>query len=199
MIKVDIDERVKVKNIQDLLEIPHIVKVNKFDEAGFKESFNKALNTKQPIIPVVIDSYGGQVYSLLGMADVIKSSPVPVATIVEGKAMSCGADLFSCGTEGYRFMGPNATLMIHDAANHVWGKVEEVKAEAKETDRLNQLVFKMMARNVSKPENYFLDIIHNKGHIEWYLGPDEAKEHNLANHIRLPNFKMKLSLDVSFE
>ena len=63
------------------------------------------------------------------MISSIKTSKIPVATIVQGKAMSCGAILFSFGEEGRRFMDPNATLMIHDVSSGQLGKVEEVTSK----------------------------------------------------------------------
>jgi ATP-dependent protease ClpP protease subunit len=36
----------------------------------------------------------------MSMISAIKDAELPVATIVEGKAMSCGAILFSFGEEG---------------------------------------------------------------------------------------------------
>jgi hypothetical protein len=62
----------------------------------------------------------------------IKASNIPVATIVEGKAMSCGALLFSYGASGYRFMDKHATIMIHDVSSGARGKIEEIKADAKD-------------------------------------------------------------------
>jgi ATP-dependent Clp endopeptidase proteolytic subunit ClpP len=203
MISHKIDPLIKVKKLEDLLEPPVMVHVNKFDEDAakkFEEEFEAALSTGQKVVPVVIDSYGGQVYSLMAMVDIIKSSPMPVATIVSGKAMSCGAILFSCGTEGYRFMGPSATVMIHDVSSFVFGKVEDIKADAKEVERLNQHVYHLMARNVGKQEDYFLKIVHEqKGHADWFLTAQECLSHNLANQIKIPSFKVKVSAEISFE
>ena len=139
----------KIKELE-LRKQPVIIRVNKFDEESAKKfslEVATAHNTGQKIIPVIIDSYGGQVYSLMAMISAIKHAEIPVATIVEGKAMSCGAILFSFGSEGYRFMDPDATLMIHDVSSMDMGKVEELKAGAKEADRLNEKVYKMMAQN----------------------------------------------------
>ena len=100
-----------------------IATVNKFDEKSakeFQQQIAQAHNTGQKVIPVVIDSYGGQVYSLMSMISAIKNSELPVATIVEGKAMSCGAILFSFGEQGLRFMDQDATLMIHDVSSMGW-------------------------------------------------------------------------------
>ena len=182
--------------------LPVVIRVRKFDEAAAKEFsglMSKAQNTGQPVVPVIIDSYGGQVYSLMSMISDIKHSKIPVATIVQGKAMSCGALLFSFGTEGYRYMDPDATLMIHDVSSMKWGKVEEVKAGAEETERLNQKAYQMMAKNCGQTRNYFLDIIHSKGHADWYLEAAEAKKHNLANHLRIPQLKIEAKVSFKFK
>jgi len=160
---------------------------------------SKAQNTGQPILPVIIDSYGGQVYSLMSMISDIHASRIPVATIVQGKAMSCGALLFSFGKEGMRYMDPDATLMIHDVSSMSIGKVEDVKADAEETERLNQKVYKMMAKNCGHHENYFLDIIHEKSHADWFLEADECVKHNLANHLHIPTLKIEARVKFDFK
>ena len=179
---------------------PVVIRVNKFDEDSskkFAEEMAQGHNTGQDVIPVVIDSYGGQVYSLMAMIAAIRDAEVPLATIVEGKAMSCGAVLFSFGDEGMRYMDPSATLMIHDVSSMEHGKVEEIKASAEETERLNQIVYKMMAQNCNRTENYFLDLVHKKGHADWFLDAKTAKRHRLANHLRLPTLNIDIS--VKFE
>ena len=183
-------------------DLPVIIRVRKFDETAAKEFSTlmmKAQNTGQPMVPVIIDSYGGQVYSLMSMISDIKHSKVPVATVVQGKAMSCGAILFSFGAEGYRYMDRDSTLMIHDVSSMNWGKVEEVKASADETQRLNKKVYQMMAKNCGHHRDYFLDIIHEKGHADWFLEADEAKKHNLANQFRVPKIDVKIAVDINFE
>tara|TARA_B100000683_G_C12479030_1_gene550656 strand:- start:1588 stop:2190 length:603 start_codon:yes stop_codon:yes gene_type:complete len=195
----DIDP--KIKEIE-LRKQPIMIRVNKFDEESarkFAAEMGQAHNTGQDIIPVIIDSYGGQVYSLMSMISAIKHAELPVATIVEGKAMSCGAILFSFGSDGYRFMDPDATLMIHDVSSMDWGKVEELKAGAYEADRLNAKVYKMMAQNCGKKDDYFMKIVDKKKHADWFLDAEEAKKHNLAQHLRVPKLAIKVSVDIDFE
>ncbi len=179
-----------------------IIRVNKFDEDSAKKfslEMAQAHNTGQDVIPIVIDSYGGQVYSLMSMIAAIKDAELPVATIVEGKAMSCGAVLFSFGEEGRRFMDPNATVMIHDVSSMDWGKVEELKASAKEADRLNSKIYHMMANNCGKKDDYFMKIVDKKKHADWFLDAKEAKKHNMANHLRLPTIRIKVAVDIDFD
>ena len=148
---------------------------------------------------MVIDSHGGQVYSLMAMISAIKHAEIPVATIVEGKAMSCGAILFSFGAQGYRFMDPDATLMIHDVSSMDMGKVEELKSGAQEADRLNGIVYKMMAQNCGKKDDYFMKIVDKKKHADWFLDAAETKKHGLANHLRVPKLSINVSVDIDFE
>jgi len=180
--------------------LPVVIRVNKFDEKAaeeFSKSVARAQNTGQPVLPIIIDSYGGQVYSLMSMISDIQHSRLQVATIVQGKAMSCGAILFSFGLDGMRYMDPDATVMIHDVSSMGWGKVEEIKADAKEVERLNQKIYRMMAKNCGHHEEYFLDIVHEKGHADWFLDAKECKRHKLANKLKVP--EMKIDVKVQFE
>ena len=141
----------------ELRKPPVIVRVNKFTEDSAKKFYHEmalAHSTGQKVIPIVIDSYGGQVYSLMTMISAIEASDLPVATIVEGKAMSCGAVLLSFGEQGMRFADPNATVMIHDVSSGGWGKIEELKADVAEAERLDEKIFTMMARNCGKKDDY---------------------------------------------
>lgn len=197
--KVEISPLIKTV---ELRKAPVIIRVNKFDEESAKNfalDMAQAHNTGQKIIPIVIDSYGGQVYSLMSMIAAIRDAELPVATIVEGKAMSCGAVLFSFGEDGLRFMDKEATVMIHDVSSMDWGKVEELKAGAAEADRLNQKIYTMMARNCGKKDDYFLKLVDKKKHADWFLDADECKKHGMANQLRLPTMYINVSVDIEVE
>ena len=186
----------------ELKHQPVIIRVNKFDEKAAQDFNNKmasAQSTGQKVVPVIIDSYGGQVYSLMSMISSIKSSDIPVATIVEGKAMSCGAVLLSFGEEGMRFADPDATIMIHDVSSGGRGKIEELKADVAEADRLDEKIFTMMARNCGKKDDYFKKKVFNKKHADWFMDGAEAKRHGLVNHLRVPKMTVKVDVDIDFE
>jgi ATP-dependent Clp protease protease subunit len=199
---VDIDKHIKIKTHSDLLELPHIIRVKDFDPDSAKKfvvEMSSAHESGQQVIPVVVDSYGGQVYALMTMVDAIKNSKIPVATIVEGKAMSCGAVLLTCGAEGMRFAAPSATVMIHEVSSMAFGKVEEIKTDAKETDRLNTIIMQMMAENCGKNKDYFLNLVHEKNHADWFLDATESKSHNIVNHIRIPQLRTSVKVVTTFE
>lgn len=205
---VDLDPRVKIDKADEQLDLPvYIVFSGGFNEESAKKFRHEleiaeahAKRSKQDIVPIVIDSYGGDVYALLSMIDAINHCKLPVATIVEGKAMSCGAILFTCGTEGHRYIGPNATVLIHDVSSFSFGKEAEIRADAEEVTRLNKHVYKLMARNCGySDENYFYDIITQKRGADWFITPQECKDHNIANHIRIPSMEVDVKLSWKFE
>ena len=186
----------------ELRKQPVIIRVNKFDEKSANDFATKvalAHNTGQKVIPIVIDSYGGQVYSLMSMISDIQASDLPVATIVEGKAMSCGAVLLTFGEQGMRFADSNATVMIHDVSSACWGKIEELKADVAEAERLDEKIFTMMARNCGKKDDYFKKKVFNKKHADWFMDAQEAKKHGLVNHLRVPKLNIKVEVDIDFE
>jgi ATP-dependent Clp protease protease subunit len=190
-----------IKDVE-LRKPPVIVRVNKFTEDSAKKFHQEvalAHSSGQKIIPVVIDSYGGQVYSLMSMVSAIEAAELPVATIVEGKAMSCGAVLLSFGEQGMRFADPNATVMIHDVSSGGHGKIEELKADVKEAERLDEKIFTMMARNCGKKDDYFKKKVFTKKHADWFMDAQEAKKHGLVNHLRLPKLNIKVDVDIDFE
>ena len=186
----------------ELRKNPIIIRVNKFTEDAakkFSAEMAQAHNTGQKVIPIVIDSYGGQVYSLMSMISDIKNSELPVATIVEGKAMSCGAVLLTFGEEGMRFADSDATIMIHDVSSGCFGKIEEMKADVKEAERLDEKIYTMMARNCGKKDDYFKKKVFAKKHADWYLDAEEAKKHGMVNHLRVPKFNIQVLVDIDFE
>lgn len=203
-VSCDVDSNLNFDVEAGEVKKPLVVRVNDFDEASvakFAKQMSAADDTGQHIIPIIIDSYGGDPYALLAMGDIIKSSRAKVATVVQGKAMSCGALLLSYGTEGYRFVSSQGTVMIHDTwqQDPALKKAEEAKADAAETDRLNKLLFHTMAKNVGKPADYFLKIVMEKHRVDWYLTPEETLKHNLANHVGIPRLVKTVTVTYDLE
>ena len=186
----------------ELRSPPIVITVNEFNEKAAREFTSKmsaAHNTGQKVIPIIIDSYGGEVYSLMKMISAIKNSSLPVATVVEGKAMSCGAVLFTFGDEGRRYMDPDATVMIHDVSSMAWGKLAELKADVEEAERLNEKIFTMMARNCGKADEFFFKKLRKKDRVDWYLDAKKCKKYNIASHLRVPTIKIDISVKIELE
>lgn len=180
-------------------KVKNAVIVNDFNEYGvkcFKADFDELNSSSLPIIPVYIDSFGGEVYSLLAMIDIISTATKPVATIALGKAMSCGSVLLACGSKGLRFVGPHATVMIHDVATVSFGKIEELKSDVGEAERLNIKIFELLNDRCGQTKGYFQKLVAEKKHTNWYLESKEVLKHGLADHVGLPVIDSLFNLDV---
>ena len=196
--KLLVDPKIRARH-RDLVDSPVIVVVTNFEDDGvrnFRKGIEKAHHTGQPLIPVLIDSYGGNVYGCLDMVEHINKSKLPIHTVITGKAMSAGAILFGMGET--RWMCENATLMLHDASTWTAGKTGEIKSDAKELERLNKLIFKLLANKCGQKDDYFEKIIHEKGHADWFLTAKEAKKHKICTHIGMPELTVKVSVDYDF-
>jgi ATP-dependent protease ClpP protease subunit len=200
-----IDQTTDSLIIEKKINDPHIVYVSgdidEFMAEEFSQKMSAALATGQSIIPVVITSYGGSVYSLLKMIDILEQAKkkVIVATIVEGYAMSAGAVLSSCGTEGYRYIAPTATLMVHEVSTGEIGKIGEILAGIEEAKRLNKIILSKISKNIGQSESYIEKVIFSKGHADWYIPPKQAVMFNLANKIGIPNLILKATVTLKLE
>jgi ATP-dependent Clp protease protease subunit len=191
--KFTIDRRVGEKPIQEILNYPTAIYVNEFTEdslKGFAEQWSQAQNSDQDVIPIIIDSFGGVVYSLFGMIDIIKKSDRPVATICIGKAMSCGAGLLCAGTEGYRYASENSFIMIHDVSQMLGGSLFELENGIKHTKAVGKKLFEVMARNVGHADpNYFRNLYKENSYADLYMTAREALSHKIINHIGIPTME----------
>ena len=77
--------------------------------------------------------------------------------------------------------------------------MEELKASAREADRLNTKIYTMMARNCGKKDEYFMKIVDKKKHADWFLDAEECKKHDLANQLRIPKLDIRIQVDIDLE
>lgn len=171
--------------------------VNKFTEESylaFCGDCEKVLNTGQDFLPIVIDSYGGYVYSLLGMVDFLNACGVKVVTICESKCMSCGAILFSCGED--RYMAPNCTVMVHEVSSFLWGKDVELQNDAKETSRLNKKIYTLLDTNTEQALGYWKDLTKTNKYADLYMTAQTARKHNLATTMNVPHLETTVLVDT---
>lgn len=160
---------------------------------SFHDKF-RALNENISIstIIIIISSYGGQVHSLLAMLDIMKTATKPIATIAMGAAMSCGSLLLSAGTKGYRFSGEYTDIMIHEVSSTSYGKATELTADIKHTNKLNKLLFKILATNSNKHPLFFIKEMKKRTNLDWNLTANEAKALGIIDHIGIPNFSSNI-------
>lgn len=158
--------------------------------ADFIKNFYEIEDMGQEIIPVYINSCGGGLEDALAIVDVIRSSTAIVPTIAIGKAYSGGSLILAAGAAGYRYVAPNATVMIHDIAAGFGGKTHDIINTANEIARLDVVLFNMMDEFCEQEQGYFKKMLKERQNIDWYLSPAEAVEQKIADHVKLPTFRL---------
>lgn len=153
--------------------IKEIIDINHYDD-------EKALDyggwDRKPI-QLFINSFGGSVYDGLALIDIMKQSKAPVHTVCVGSCMSMGFWVWLSGAK--RLIGENATLMYHDISIWAWDKLEGVKQEVKEAERLQKMHINAITSTSSVTKDILQDYITRKA--EWYIPPEEALRLKLAD------------------
>lgn len=191
----------KIKSNQNISSGPFYFRICGTINSEVVNEFEKTLfncsKSKQNILPMIIDSPGGCPYSLISLYENIKKSKIKVATIVESKALSCAAILLSCGSKGNRYMAKDAVIMIHDVRTTYNGKTDDAKADAKETERLNDLLYKILENNSNKKDNYFKNIMQKNRYSDLYLTADQCLKYKIIDFIGVPTLSVKIKYDLS--
>ena len=197
------DSRLKKDSLPDDKK-PIIITINDFDEedlAYFRQEMEKAVSNEQKLIPIIVDSYGGAVYQLMGMISIIRNVEQMghvVATFTDSKAMSCGQFLVGLGTIGYRYASPNCIIMLHEAAMFTQGKTTEIEAAFKSLKAINDKTLRELAVHCGHDnKNFFIDYIASKNNADIYLTPKEAKRLKLIDHIGIPTLETSISIQTS--
>jgi len=111
----------------------------------------RAFSTEtQEDINLFINTRGGVCTALTAILDGMELVENDFCTIGIGQCASCGAVLLSAGTKGKRFITPNARVLIHQVRGGALGVNSEVQVGAQEMDRLNELMFGILAKNCGK-------------------------------------------------
>lgn len=186
--------------IEDKLEIIHIVDFDEGSLYSFIDSYTTALNSKSKILPIEIDSYGGEVdvlNEMLSKIEDFKSKGGIVMTYCGSKAMSCGSVLLSSGTKGYRFVSPRAHVMIHEVSGIEFGKLNDVKNGVKQQSLLNKELFDYLDEAAGKECGYFEDLCTKNRNADLFLTAKQCVEHGLVDIIGTPELRMDVTAKYS--
>ena len=173
--------------LNEQLRRPVVAKINDFNEQSVRMlswQIEDAIYNKQKSLPVVIDSFGGDVYSLFAMVDLLINSGLEITTICLGKAMSCGASLLALGSK--RFATENSTIMIHNASSGAIGDAKELQNQTNQVSKLNQKIFDLLDSKSNKPTGFYQNLLKNNNFADLYLTPTEALQYGLITNIGIP-------------
>ena len=106
--------------------------------------------SEMPKIYLHINSYGGSVFACFSTLDIIKYSPVPIVTIIEGCAASAATIMSVVAHE--RYMTPHSYMLIHQLSSGMWGKYEEQKDDFDNNTRLMESILNIYIEHTKLSE-----------------------------------------------
>lgn len=155
--------------------IKGILEINRYDE---KQEAEKEDYVRKPI-KLIVDSFGGDMYSGNALIGVIDTSVTPVHGYCYGKAMSQAFMIYaSCH---YRYAHPIATFMYHDGGSTFKGMTEEIQLDVDQLRKLTAHGDKFLLET-TKLTKAKLDKV-KKLRVNWYMFADEALEHGVVDEI----------------
>ena len=125
-----------------------------------------------------IASYGGDVYSMLGIIDYFKSLPVKVNTHCLGACMSAAAVILACGT-GKRTMTSNSTVMVHEGSACEAGKTSDVLKGADHLKKLQKNINRILGEVTNKDQKFWERVSQH----DTYLTAKECLDYGLVDEI----------------
>jgi ATP-dependent Clp protease protease subunit len=129
-------------------------------------------------VNLVISSYGGDVYAMLGTIDYFNSLPVKVNTHCVGACMSAAAVILACGT-GKRTMTKNSTVMVHEGSAFEVGKTSDVIKGADHMKKLQTNINRILGDVTKKTQEFWEDVSKQ----DTYLTSEECLEYGIVDEI----------------
>lgn len=132
------------------------------------DDFRLTLNLSTP---------GGYCYDGLGLCDLL--SKYDVTCICSGYIMSMGIPiLLSCK---HRKAYKNTTFMVHAVSSITMGKLDEMKDDVKETERLNDIIDDIIIANSGITKSRIKEMHEKKQ--DWFMNAEEALKLGLIDEI----------------
>jgi len=109
----------------------------------------EAEDSEEPI-HIYISSPGGSVMAGLAILDTMQLISAPVYTYAMGMVASMAAVIFTCGESGYRYILPNAEVMIHQPLGGTQGQASDIEIQANHIIKLKKRLYKIIAKATGK-------------------------------------------------
>lgn len=173
---IDIENENNIYLTQDITQSSIDNAIKKIHDINIRDDRNEKLFAIDNIaynrkpIKIYISSYGGSVYSGLGIIGAIQTSKTPIHTIALGKAMSMGFLILISGHKSYAY--PHTTFMYHALSSWLGGQLDDLKDQYEECVRVQKLLDNIVTSNTLIPLKKLIECQETK--FNWYFDTNEA-------------------------
>jgi ATP-dependent Clp protease protease subunit len=117
-------------------------------------SMNLSPKDQQPEhLTLFVCSPGGDLHAAFALIDIMRGSPIPVATVGLGGIASAATLIVMSGAKGKRILTPNTSVMSHQYTSGAFGKHHELIAVQKEHQLTSDRLVKHYAKCTGLKEN----------------------------------------------
>jgi len=142
----------------------------------------RKINPQLTSVNILLNSPGGDVIETLGLIDFIRTikndEGISTNIICRGSAMSAAALLLACGT-GLRAASKHSKIMVHQLSTMNFGKLEDIKSNAKFAEQLEDDCNNLMAEVTKKDKEFWKE----NQRSDYFLGAQEALELGIIDKI----------------
>ena len=184
---VNLDDRilylsadVNATSIADICK--QILAIEEVDRKGLEKFRNYTINP----IRLYVQSFGGSIYDMWSLIDIIEASQTPIITYCTGYCMSAAASIFMAGH--IRCMYEHAYLMIHQMYCYNGGKYEDTKIDAEQHEKLHKRNVKFLKEKTELPKKIFDKIGKSKEDV--YLDAKHCLKYKICDKI-VPKSNMR--------
>lgn len=152
-----------------------ILAFNEADRKGMEKFRNYAINP----IELHVQSFGGSVYDMWALIDIIEASNTPIITYCNGYCMSAAAFIFLAGH--IRCMYKHSTIMLHQMSCWNVGKINDLVIEQKQLDEMHKIGIKYIKKHTKLGKDFFKKYDSNKEDI--YFDAKKALKAGICDQI----------------
>ena len=126
-----------------------------------------------------IHSPGGSVFSGLSIVDTMLNSKTPIHTYIDGSAASAATLIACCGAKGFRHVGRNSFMLVHQPHIEWMGKLDDFRDEIQNQKELYEKIVDIYVKRTKFKKKELEDLLKH----ELWLNADTCVEKGLADKI----------------
>ena len=139
-------------------------------------------DSRQKPIELFVSSFGGDIYEMLALYDVLNTTTCPIHTVAIGKCMSAAPLIVAAGKKGERYTMPNTQWMVHQLSIDLgFDRHDHQKIDIQHFDKVKDIWADLLAKHSKLKKNEWLRLFNKVG--DQYFSAEEAVEKGLVDHI----------------
>lgn len=140
--------------------------------------FLESVDSEKEIF-IYFNSPGGEIYSGLGIYDLMQYIKPKVSTVCTGMAASMAAVLLCAGAKGRRSALSHSRIMIHQPMGNIGGQASDIEIAASEIKKMKKELYDIISKHSGKPYK----VVEKDSDRDFWMSAEEAKTYGLIDKV----------------